>query len=38
MEALFAIALGVVTACGVYLLLRGRTFPLVLGLSLLWTR
>jgi multicomponent K+:H+ antiporter subunit C len=35
MEALFAIALGVVTACGVYLLLRGRTFPLVLGLSLL---
>jgi multicomponent K+:H+ antiporter subunit C len=35
MEALLAIALGVVTACGVYLLLRGRTFPLVLGLSLL---
>ena len=35
MELLLAIALGVVTACGVYLLLRGRTFPLVLGLSLL---
>jgi multicomponent K+:H+ antiporter subunit C len=35
MEALLAIALGLVTACGVYLLLRGRTFPVVLGLSLL---
>ena len=35
MELLLAIALGVVTACGVYLMLRGRTFPLVLGLSLL---
>ena len=35
MELLLAIALGVVTASGVYLLLRGRTFPLVLGLSLL---
>ena len=35
MEALLAITLGVVTACGVYLVLRGRTFPVVLGLSLL---
>jgi multisubunit Na+/H+ antiporter MnhC subunit len=35
MEWLVASALGVVTACGVYLLLRGRTFPVVLGLSLL---
>ncbi len=35
MEFLFASALGVVTACGVYLLLRGRTFSVVLGLSLL---
>jgi multicomponent K+:H+ antiporter subunit C len=35
MELLVAIALGTVTACGVYLLLRGRTFSLVLGLSLL---
>jgi len=34
-ELLLAIALGIVTACGVYLLLRGRTFPLVLSLSLL---
>lgn len=35
MEFLYATALGVVTACGVYLLLRGRSFPLVLGISLL---
>lgn len=35
MEFLLASGLGVVTACGVYLLLRGRTFPVVLGLSLL---
>lgn len=35
MEFLLASALGVVTACGVYLLLRGRTFSVVLGLSLL---
>lgn len=35
MEFLIASALGVVTACGVYLILRGRTFSVVLGLSLL---
>ena len=35
MELLLAAGLGIVTACGVYLLLRGRTFPVVLGLSLL---
>lgn len=35
MEWLMASALGVVTGCGVYLLLRGRTFPVVLGLTLL---
>lgn len=35
MELLLASALGVVTAAGVYLMLRGRTFPLILGLSLL---
>ena len=32
MEALFAVTLGVLSASGVYLLLRGRTFPVVLGL------
>ncbi|BFU94395.1 MAG: Na+/H+ antiporter subunit C [Nitrospira sp.] len=35
MEAMLAIGLGVLTACAVYLLLRGRTFPMALGLSLL---
>ncbi|WP_339462776.1 Na+/H+ antiporter subunit C [Pseudomonas sp. EA_105y_Pfl2_R69] len=35
MEALFAITLGILTASGVYLLLRARTFPVVMGLILL---
>ncbi len=35
MEALVASGIGLVTACGIYLLLRGRTFPVVLGLTLL---
>ena len=35
MELLVASGVGWVTACGIYLLLRGRTFPVVLGLTLL---
>lgn len=35
MEFLLASGVGFVTACGIYLLLRGRTFPVVLGLSLI---
>ena len=35
MEALLATAVGVLTACGVFLLLRARTFPVLLGLTLL---
>jgi len=35
MEALFASAVGILTASGVYLLLRARTYPVVLGLTLL---
>ncbi|MGE0874966.1 MAG: Na+/H+ antiporter subunit C [Burkholderiales bacterium] len=35
MEFLVASALGLITASGVYLLLRPRTFSVVLGLSLL---
>jgi len=35
MEALIAFLIGLLTACGVYLLLRGRTFPVVLGLTFL---
>ena len=35
MEALIALSIGVLTGGGVYLLLRARTFPVVLGLTLL---
>ena len=35
MEYLVASGVGVITAAGVYLLLRGRSFPVVLGLTLL---
>jgi multicomponent K+:H+ antiporter subunit C len=35
MEFLVASGIGWVTACGIWLLLRGRSFPVVLGLSLL---
>jgi multicomponent K+:H+ antiporter subunit C len=34
MEFLVAGAIGLVAACGVYLMLRGRTFSVVLGLTL----
>ncbi|MDX9768131.1 MAG: Na+/H+ antiporter subunit C [Ectothiorhodospiraceae bacterium] len=35
MEALIALAVGVLTACSVYLVLRPRTFSVVLGLTLM---
>jgi multicomponent K+:H+ antiporter subunit C len=35
MEALVAVVVGIMTASGLYLLLRSHTFPVVLGLSLL---
>lgn len=35
MEAVVAIAIGILTACGVFLILRARTFAVVLGLTLL---
>ena len=35
MELLFALTLGVLTTCGVYLLLRARTFSVVVGLTLI---
>lgn len=35
MEALLSVMIGVLTATGVYLLLRARTFSVVLGLTLL---
>jgi multicomponent K+:H+ antiporter subunit C len=35
MEALYAVTLGVLVASGIYLLLRARIFPVVLGLTLI---
>jgi multicomponent K+:H+ antiporter subunit C len=35
MEAVLAIAIGVLTTCGVWLMLRPRTYQVVIGLSLL---
>lgn len=35
MEALVALVIGTLTACGVYLTLRAQTFPVVLGLTFL---
>jgi multicomponent K+:H+ antiporter subunit C len=35
MELIFAICVGVMTSCGVYLCLRGTTFTVVIGLTLL---
>jgi multicomponent K+:H+ antiporter subunit C len=34
MELLFASAVGVMTAAGIYLMLRMRTFPVILGLAM----
>ncbi|PAV25781.1 multisubunit potassium/proton antiporter PhaC subunit [Tamilnaduibacter salinus] len=35
MELVFALAIGTLTSTGIYLMLRARTFPVVLGLTLL---
>jgi multicomponent K+:H+ antiporter subunit C len=35
MEALLAMAIGILAAGGVFLLLRARTFPVILGLTML---
>jgi multicomponent K+:H+ antiporter subunit C len=35
LELLVASGIGWTTACGIYLMLRGRTFPVILGLTLL---
>jgi monovalent cation:proton antiporter len=35
MEALVAISIGTITASGIYLMLRQRTFPVVLGMAML---
>lgn len=35
MEILIAVIIAVMTSCGVYLMLRARTFPVIVGLTLL---
>ncbi|MGT2510590.1 Na+/H+ antiporter subunit C [Cupriavidus basilensis] len=35
MEAVYACTVGILMGCGIYLLLRARTFPVVLGLALI---
>ena len=35
MEAIVAIGIGLLSACGIYLVLRSRTYSVVLGLTLL---
>ena len=37
MELIMSVGIGIMTTCAVFLLLRGRTFSLVLGLSMLST-
>lgn len=35
MEGIYAFCVGILTTCGIYLTLRGRTFSVVLGLTML---
>ncbi len=35
MEALIAVVIAVMSSCGIYLMLRARTFPVIVGLTLL---
>ena len=35
MELMYALLVGLLTSCGVFLMLRARTFPVVIGLTLL---
>lgn len=35
MELLYSICVGVLVACGIFLILRARSFPIVLGLTML---
>ncbi|WP_111637660.1 Na+/H+ antiporter subunit C [Marinomonas shanghaiensis] len=35
MEGMYAFCVGLLTACGIFLALRGRTFSVVIGLTLL---
>lgn len=35
METLYSITVGILTACSVFLILRGRSFPVVVGITML---
>ncbi|GAB3298789.1 Na+/H+ antiporter subunit C [Pseudidiomarina andamanensis] len=35
MEALYSVTVGILTACSIYLILRGRSFPIVIGITML---
>lgn len=35
MELVYAICVGVLTTCGVFMMLRGHTFPIVMGITML---
>ncbi|RUO75518.1 Na+/H+ antiporter subunit C [Pseudidiomarina taiwanensis] len=35
MELLYSITVGTLTACSVFLILRGRSFPIVIGITML---
>ena len=35
MELIYSLCVGVLTTCGLFLTLRGRTFPVVMGLTML---
>ncbi|RUO76567.1 Na+/H+ antiporter subunit C [Idiomarina tyrosinivorans] len=35
METLYAITVGILTACSIFLILRGRSFPIVVGITML---
>jgi len=35
METLYAITVGTLTACSVFLIMRGRSFPIVIGITML---
>lgn len=35
MEGMYALCVGILTACGIFLTLRGRSFSVVIGLTLL---
>lgn len=35
METLYSVTVGILTACSIFLILRGRSFPVVVGITML---